>query len=487
MNPLDEFLRRDYEQWRDNPFLHHDEGSCVTARTFGQFIEDVNYVGQYLVDLGLKGKNVGIFSPNTIEWMTLDVAIMNYIGISAGFSKEWGEEDVKYGVRKCDIACLFYSKKLEAVVDRVRAELCGVRFICIEEEWENMLAEGKKNLKEMFSLDITDIDDVARIVFTSGTTSFPKAVMLTHRNIFGGWKTLTKRVFVDNTDVCYLFLPLNHTYGGIYNFIYALVFGFRVYLAVDVHNMAQEMMQIKPTIFCSVPKICMGFLAAAKAKNIPLGKLYGGRMRYLFCGGAMLPMEVVTFYNDNGLRLLNAYALSETASSFSVDVPGDPVLNSAGTLCDDVEVTVLQPDENGIGELAIRGDVVFKGYYGDAEATKRVFNSDGFFLTGDLGYLQDNHVYITGRKDSRLTLANGENVSSKRLVDRCLALDKAISGVKVYLRDGSLVADIFINGYQGEEEIREKFDRLMTQMNDKYPSYERINRYNLRSVDEMLK
>ena len=65
MNPLDEFLRRDYEQWRDNPFLHHDEGSCVTARTFGQFIEDVNYVGQYLVDLGLKGKNVGIFSPNT--------------------------------------------------------------------------------------------------------------------------------------------------------------------------------------------------------------------------------------------------------------------------------------------------------------------------------------------------------------------------------------------------------------------------------------
>ncbi len=487
MNPLDEFLRRDYAQWRDAPFLHHDVGSCVTARTFGQFIEDVNYVGQYLVDLGLKGKNVGIYSPNSIEWMTIDAAVMNFIGISVGFSKEWGEEDVKYGLRKCDIACLFYSKKLEAVVDKVRAELSAVRFICIEESWENIIAEGKKNLNDMFCLLSTEIDDVARIVFTSGTTSFPKAVMLTHRNIFGGWKTLTNRVSVDNSDRCYLFLPLNHTYGGIYNFIYALVFGFQVYLAVDVHNMAAEMMQVKPTIFCSVPKVCIGFLAAAKAKNIPLGVLYGGCIRYLFCGGAMLPKEVVSFYNENGLRLLNAYALSETASSFSVDRPGDPILDSAGTLCDGVEVTVLDPDENGVGELAIRGDVVFKGYYGDTKATESVFNSDGFFLTCDLGYLKDDHVYITGRKDSRLTLANGENVSSRRLVERVMALDRNISSVKVYLRDGSLVGDIYINGYHGEEEIQKKFDVLMARMNDSYPSYERINRYNLRGAEEMLK
>lgn len=487
MNPLDEFLKRDYAQWRDAPFLHHEAGSCVTARSFGQFIEDVNYVGQYLVDLGLKGRNVGIYSPNSIEWMTIDAAVMNYIGISAGFSKEWGEEDVKYGIAKCDIACLFYSKKLELVVDRIRADFPDVRFLCIEEAWAHIIAAGKQKLQEMFCLPSTDIDDVARIVFTSGTTSFPKAVMLTHRNIFGGWKTLTDRVQVDNSDLCYLFLPLNHTYGGIYNFIYSLVFGFQLCLAVDVHNMAEELMKVKPTIFCSVPKLCIGFLAAARARSIPLGALYGGRIRYLFCGGAMLPRDVLLAYNENGLRLLNAYALSETASSFSVDRPGDPVLDSAGTLCDGVEVTVLEPDENGVGELAIRGDVVFRGYYGDEEATRSAFNSEGFFLTGDLGYLKDKHVYITGRKDSRLTLANGENVSSRRLAERVLALDQTISGVKVYLRDGSLVGDIYINGYHGEEDIQRKLDLLIAQMNNHYPSYERINRYNLRAAEDLLK
>ena len=484
-NKLDEFLKRDYEKWSDRPYLHH-EGGNIKEKTFGEFIEDVNYVARYLVDSGFKGSNIGIYSPNSIEWMTIDAAVMNYVGISAGFPREWNENDVRYGLKKCDIRCLFYSRALADTVNAVKADFSDVSFVCIEDEWENILSQGRNKLESLFSLEAADDSTPVRIVFTSGTTSFPKAVMLTFTNIFSGWESLARRVSVGEDDVCYLFLPLNHTYGGIFNFLYSLVFGFQVYLTTAIHNMAQEMMKIRPTIFCAVPIILIRMQEGAAKAGVPVSALFGGQMKYLFCGGALLSDELRGAYEAAGLEVLNAYALSETSSSLSIDYPGDTVHDSAGTVFEDIEVKVMDPDAEGYGEIAVRGNNVFAGYYGDEAATAAVFTEDGFFLTGDIGCIRDKHVYLKGRKDARLTFANGEKISASAVTERIKSLDETIKSVKAYIRDNILTCDIYVSCAPDESSFN-KISALIDKDNQSASKYERVENFNLYSADRLLK
>ena len=167
-------------------------------------------------------------------------------------------------------------------------------------------------------------------------------------------------------------------------------------------------------------------------------------MKYLFCGGAKLYPEVRNAYKEAGMYMMNAYALSETSSGFSIDYPGEEDMESVGTVFEDIDVVVLDPDEDGYGELAVKGDNIFIGYFNDEEATKAAFNEDGYFLTGDIGTVRNNKVYLRGRKDSQITLLNGENISVKRIEERVKEIHPCIVSVKPYMRDGQLCADIYV-------------------------------------------
>ena len=193
MNELEKFLRADYEKWKDLPYLHEMVNGRYEGITMGEFIEKVNYLGTYFVNNGYKGKNIGIYSPNSIAWMIADVAIMNYVGLSVGLAKDWMGDNLDYAIGKCEISCMLYSKAVEDRLKDVMAKYEDVEFICIEDDFDRMLEEGKaacKELeegkaacKELFALEPVDEDKPAKIVFTSGSTSFPKAVMLSVKNI----------------------------------------------------------------------------------------------------------------------------------------------------------------------------------------------------------------------------------------------------------------------------------------------------------------
>ena len=484
MNELEQLLRADYEKWKDNEYLHEMIDGKYVGITFGEFIEKVNYLGTYFVKNGYKGKNIGIYSPNSIPWMIADVAIMNYVGISVGLSKDWMGDNLDYSIGKCDIALMLYSKQLEDRVSEVRSKYPDVKFVCIEDEFDNMIEEGKKATSCLFDLEPVDEDAPAKIVFTSGSTSFPKAVMLSIKNIYSSYEALGKRIHADENDVCYLFLPLNHTYGSIFNFLYSLVFGYQIFLTGDIKNMAQEMMMVKPTVFCAVPLVYLKFYEGAQAMNIPLKALLGGRLKYLFVGGSNLPHNIRQAYIDQGMYLMNAYALSETSSGFAIDYPDVTDMDSAGTLLEYVDAKVIDPDENGIGELAIKGPNVFHGYYNDPDATKRAFNEDGYFLTGDLGQIIDNKVYIKGRKDTMIVLINGENVSSKRIADKVKEADPRIASVKVYIRDELLTCDIFVNG---KENIEGDWQAVIDKVNDNLSKFEKIRKFSVNDIGSLLK
>ena len=479
-NQLNEFLKEDYSKWGSRDYL--EEFGSKKKVTFGEFIEKVNYLAQWFIDKGYKDKNIGIFSPNSIAWMITDIAVMNYVGMCVGLSKDWVGENLVYAIGKCDIECLLYSTANAAVVDSVRDKFPSIRFICIEDEFDKMIEEGKASCKGLFTLEAADPKRPAKVVFTSGTTSFPKAVMLSIQNCFFSWKSLQKRVSLGEDDICYYFLPLNHTYGSIFNFMYSLVFGYRIVLADKIPEMAQEMMAVKPTAFSAVPLVCLKFMEGAKAMNVPLQALLGGRLRYFFCGGAKLTHEMRKAYADEGIYLMNAYALSETASGFAIDYPNEEDPESAGTIFDDVEIKVVDPAEDGFGELAIRGDNVFCGYYKDEEATARVFDEDGFFLTGDIGKIVDNKVYLRGRKDTMITLANGENISSSKIANKVKDLSPDIRQVKVYVRDGRLTCDIYVPATSEED-----YDKMIADLNETLPKFERISSFTVMDSAGLIK
>ena len=484
MNELEKVLRADYEKWKDNEYLHEMVDGKYVAVTFGEFIEKVNYLATYLIHKGYKGKNIGIYSPNSINWMIADVAIMNYIGIAVGLSKDWVGDNLNYAIGKCDIECLLYSKVNEAHVNGVRENFPNVEFVCIEEKFEGMLEEGKTLCEKLFALEPVEEDKPVKIVFTSGSTSFPKAVMLSIRNIFSSYEALGRRVPFNDKDVCYLFLPLNHTYGSIFNFLYSLVFGFNIYLTGDIKNMAQEMMQVKPTVFCAVPLVYTRFLDGAKAMNVPLMALLGGRLKYAFIGGSVLPHSLRQAYIDAGINLMNAYALSETSSGFSIDYPDVTDLDSAGTLLEYVDAKVKDPDADGYGELVIKGPNVFSGYLNDPEATKRAFDEDGFFLTGDIGTIVNNIVYVRGRKDTMIVLSNGENVSSGRIADKVKSADPRISSVKVFVRDGELTCNIFV---KDKKCVEGDWQAVIDKVNADLSKYEKIRKYSVADVSTLIK
>ena len=186
------------------------------------------------------------------------------------------------------------------------------------------------------------------------------------------------------------------------------------------------------------------------------------------------------------MYMMNAYALSETSSGFSIDYPGEEDMDSVGTLFEDIDAVVLDPDEEGYGELAVKGDNIFIGYFRDEEATKAAFNEDGYFLTGDIGTIRNNKVYLRGRKDAMITLLNGENISVKRIEERVKEIHPSIVAVKPYMRENVLWVDIYVKDGEAPADQGE-WEKLIDDLNQNVSRYERIQKYNICSSSKLLK
>ena len=331
---------------------------------------------------------------------------------------------------------------------------------------------------ELLELPIKNNNRTAKIVFSSGTTGKSKAVKLSLKNIFAGYNSLYRRCQINHNDSTYLFLPLNHTYASIYNFMYSLVAGYSIFLASSTQNIGKELLETNPTIFCAVPLVYNNLLQAYQDN---IDKAFGKNIKYLFCGGAPISKETRKIYKDKNLNLMQAYALSETSSSLTIAYPYQDDLESVGTIFEDIEVKIYDKDKDGVGEIIVKGDNVFKGYT-DRSLTKRVFDKEGYFHTGDLGYIKDNKIYLKGRKKKMLLTSNGENVIAESIENSIKEKDSNIKDVKAYIKNDKINVDIYING---ESDI----DNIIKEYNNSVPKYERVEKYNIYndSIDTRLK
>ena len=471
---IKDLLKKDFRLYENKDYTFTKINDKYEPITFGDFLRRTDRFVKFLLEEGYKGKRIMVYGENSVSWMVADLAIVGFVGASIGAPAAWKTDDVDNEIGHLDIACVFYSESKKEYIDSVKAHYPDVKFYPLEMTTDGTLElDESLNADTLFEFESRDYEDCAKVVFSSGTTSFPKAVMLSLKNIFAGIESTYRRCPFTENEVAYTFVPFSHTYGGIYNFYYSLYYGFQIYLTSRISNIVTEIREVNPTAFCAVPLILNRMLEGYGEDKIKYA--FGNRIRYLFVGGAEFSRDVKRIYKEQGLNLIEAYALSETGSSFAFEYSDDPAIMSTGTVFEDLEVEVRNPDEKGYGEVCCKGDAVFLGYMNEPGVTAEVLSDDGWFKTGDIGYVdEEGHLYITGRSKKLLLGPNGENINDEKIRKQIREAVPDVSDIKIFLKDNELTCFIYVPN----DELKElDWNNILADINARNAKYDNVRAF----------
>lgn len=459
MYSIKKILESRREIFGKEDYIFEKVNGSFLGKTYGEFVDDVYGFASFLQKEGFGGKKIAIFAGNSYAYMVADAAIMGFVGVSVCISKEWSAESLIELAEQIELDAIVYGDGQKEKVDALRLHFKKIKYIPIATVSGHAPTDGLRT-------DLIDPSGCSKIIFSSGTTGIPKAVMLSQNNMFACWENLCRRAPLDNSDVDYLFLPLHHAYAGICNFLYSMISGMKIYLCSSNAAMLEELQEVKPTVFCAVPLIFERVYTVCKEKNIDPSQVFGGNIRYMFCGGARFDPKLREFFASHGVDIMNSCGLSETSSLVSLDYPNAQQLASVGRVMENMTLKIDKPDADGVGEILVKGDNVFLGYYGNPAANAKAFDGDGFFHTGDLGRLEGDRLYHCGRIKKVIVLSNGENVYPDEIVELLLKHPE-LKSAKVYEKDGKIFATIFTNS---DAEVQSIVDSV----NSRLPKYSRI-------------
>lgn len=470
MKSICEYIEEDKEKWAALPYISVKEGGHFVSRSFRQVMDDVQSLARALLAEGIGG-NIMLYSQNSYEWAVADLAIMGYVGVCVPIDRDWTAHDVCNTLSAIRVEAVLYEKERQQVIREVQEKFPDIRYFCIEDCFQGLLEagrgiptllEGKRNMEE-----------TAMILFTSGTTNRPKAIPLTQANLLHNWDALYDRTPMTIDDISYIFLPLHHVYAGVANFLYTIISGMQVYLCSDRQKILEEMLEIRPTIVCTVPLILARIYEAADPQVMDMLR----DIRFLYCGGSFTEPEMKRFFIENGVTLLEAYGTTETASVIALERPGDSDLACNGVVLEGLDVRIIQPDDNGVGEIIVGGGSVSAGYL-DRNDKYSEFDSDGFYHTGDLGLLDgQGRLYLKGRKKRMILTANGKNIYVDEL-ENLIRENPAIKSASVYEEDFHPVARVYTD--LPEQEVYD----YMEKVNASLPKFKRIKNIYIRSEAE---
>lgn len=457
---IKDILEENIEKYGDNEYIFEKIESEYRPNTYRKFYYDVLKVASLLQKRHKIDDKIIICAENSYNYMVADAAIMGYTCVSATLSKEWGEYDLSNAIEIIKPVTFIYSNSKKEIVNELMKKYTEIEYL----EIENIIPES------LGDIDMERIDGTnpSKLIFSSGTTGMPKGVLLSQENMFACYDSLTRRAYMDSDDIDYLFLPLSHTYASIWNFMISLINGMKIYLCSNTKLMFQEILEVKPTIFCAVPLIYERLYAVCLEKNINPEILLGGKIRFSFSGGARLKPEIRRFMKEHKINFLEAYGMTETSSLISVEYPNWDDYESVGTILENIECMIDNPDQDGIGEIILKGENVFSGYYKNDYQTDKVFDENKYFHTGDLGKIVGNKLYVSGRKKRVIIFSNGENIYPDDIEE--MFNDSNITKVKVFDKEGIIFASIYVKEYKD-------YGEYIVGINKKLPAFSHIKGY----------
>ncbi len=475
-----------------------------THYTFSEAKAIIRNTANFLVSRGAaKGDRIALTGKNSPEWAMAYLAVLEFGGIIVPIDYQLEKETTERILNFVEAEFLF--------VDKEKYDSLG---------WENSSVKTRISLsgeKENYILDLPETpetittwaeeEDLAAILFTSGTTGNEKGVMLTHKNFSTDALQANHPMFlgVVPEDVLYALLPLHHSYCMTAVFLEAISIGCELVFAggLSVGQMMNDLKRGGITVIMGIPllynKILKGMMKQVRSKglaihlligflmrvsgiikqifDINLGKKIFGNLllkkanlytvRYMICGGGPLAPETFRRYQELGLDFVQGYGMTETAPISTLNPAHAFKVKSVGKVFPLIDMKILDPDEDGIGEIIIKGPICCRGYYKNEEATKELFTDDGYLKTGDLGYLdKENYLYLTGRAKSLIVTEGGKNVFPEEIEDHFQLFQQ--------------IEQILILGYLANEETRgEGIEALI------YPNREHYESLSITNTDQI--
>ena len=491
LNTLYEVLQNSIEKFSTRTAFSLWRGDGVTYKEVG---ERVAKIQQMLIDADIKpGDKVAILSSNNPNWGISYFAITSAGYVVVPILPDFTSEDVDRIIEHSETKALFVSDKLFTKLSKKTADRLN---IVIRTKNLNVL---QQRVQGCGSTTIPKPEDLAAIIYTSGTTSQPKGVMLSHYNLSSQLWMIDKLFMVYETDIFLSILPLSHTYECTIGLILAFYHGSHVvYLdkAPTVSVLLPAFREVRPTIMLTVPliieKIFRGsvlkkFTSTAFMRKLygigfirrylhrvagkKLTKTFGGRIRFFGIGGAKLDGQVEQFLLDAKVIYDIGYGLTETAPLIAGAVDGMLRLGSTGPIMPDIEYRLENIDpETKQGELVVKSPSQMIGYYKNEEATAAAFTEDGFFRTGDLCYIDDDGwLYIKGRLKNMILGQNGENIYPED-IESVLNSHVYINESVVTEHEGKLVALVHFD----KEALEARYEELVDSWHQKKAEWEKF-------------
>ncbi|MBO4862927.1 MAG: AMP-binding protein [Eubacterium sp.] len=481
---------------------------CATGemkKTYFDLREDVNAFGAWMYSKKIKNKHVGLIGENSYEWLVVYFATINGGNVAVAIDKGLPEEEIASLAKSADVDVSFIS---DTFYDKVSKKVGRKNYNL--KDFDDILSEGRKLLKdgaeEYLNYEI-DSDKTAMILFTSGTSGVSKGVELTNRNI--AFEIVHTSKLYEPYGGVLAVLPFHHAFGLVVGVLMVINYGQPVFINKSIKYIKKNMEEFGPQTMFFVPMFVeffhkqiwreiekrgatKAFKGLMKSTDLMLKagvdvrhktygniqKVFGGNLECIICGGAALDPMYVKEFRTWGIEILNGYGATECSPCTAVNRVHHHKDGSVGHLVPGIEVKTTEE-----GEIAFKGDLIMKGYYKNPEATADAL-VDGWYHTGDLGYVDDeNFIFLTGRKKNLIILSNGENISPEEL-EQDIARDPAVKEVLVYDEDSKIIAEIFPEEeYLGDATY---FEKLKTKVNKGRPIYKQITRIKLRE-EEFIK
>lgn len=511
--------------------VKHQEGKNKTYEniTYKMLLGHINALGTKLYNMGLKNKRIAILGRNRYEWALGHLTTLLGGIVSIPLDKDLQIDELENSLIRSKADAIYFDEKYIEKIEEIKSRNTTnvKKYICmskmagyddiysLKEEGQKLLEEGNK---EYISAKI-DENAMNILLFTSGTTSKSKAVMLSQKNIASNVYAMQRVEDIRSTDSNLAFLPMHHIFGSTC-LIVMLACGVRTSFPDGLRYVAQNLKEYEVSLFVGVPllveaiynKVVKEIDKQGKTKLIKNAirvsnfllkfhidirrKLFkqiidqlGGKMRFVISGGAPLDPKIQKGFIDLGIDMVQGYGLTETSPVIAAENMYKSRTGSIGIPMENVTIEIVNKDDNGIGELRAKGPNVMLGYYENEEETKNVLK-DGWFYTGDLGYIdKDGFIFITGRQKNMIVLKNGKKIFPEEietlvnridLVEECMVFgmpdekdknDVKLSVKVVYNKDEvkQKYGDISF------EEIRDIiWDRIKNEVNTTVPRYKHI-------------
>lgn len=481
--------------------------------TYTRLESDIRALGKYLISKGFKGKRIAVIGLNSYRWMLVYLAVLSIDSVVVPLDKGLLEFEIKDQLSRSEADAIFFGEDYREAL----AYNESIFKVCTEtEEFDNVLKEGYElDNDNEFDIIVPDTEKMSLLLFTSGTTSKSKAVMLSQKNLMADVYGLNKWISFRTDDVNMAILPFHHAFG---------MMQIILFLSNGICNVFCEGLRVDKclneygvTIMVAVPRLIDEIYKTINrklekrnmTKKVATGirltsilckfgidirrKIFkeiidglGGRLRMIIVGAAPANPTVLKFYNNIGILSIQGYGLTETSPCITAENAKYRRDNSVGKALPNADVRIFEPDENGVGEIIVKGDMVMLGYYNDEENNQKVLKN-GYFHTGDIGNIDKNgFVFISGRKKNVIVLENGKNVFPEEieaLLDECAFIKECIVYNNTESGKDCISAKIVYNADNGYEKSKEEIEKFIDAVNEKLISYKKIKEFSLTDVE----